>query len=126
MRPLRSMAVALLILCFSACFASQGKRHPVVSQQVRSLARKLAVAWVKEAAPTTLDSLSQRSIAFSGMVTGTYVELDGHRMSVRQALTDSALTILGQHNQSEDAGAIRNIVYTLTEIADGRATRNSK
>ncbi|HTQ10709.1 MAG TPA: hypothetical protein VMI31_11600 [Fimbriimonadaceae bacterium] len=126
MKPVRILVVALLVLAFTACFASRAKGRPVLSHQVRSLARKLAVAWVREAAPNTLDSLSQRSIALAGMVTGTYVVLDGRRFSVVQALTDGALTILGQHSESEDAGAIRNIVYTLTEIADGRVSRNAK
>jgi hypothetical protein len=60
------------------------------------------------------------------MVPGIDVMLDGKRLNATQALTDSALTILGPHTFSEDAGAIRNTVYALMEIAEGRASRHRR
>lgn len=87
------------------------------------MARRLAKAWVDTASRNTIDSLAQRSIAFSGMVPGVFVVLDGKRFSATQALTDSGLTILGKHDEAADAGAMRNIVYTLNEIAEGRSKK---
>ena len=133
MTTFRTLAFVCLILCTTPGFTA-GPNHgaralnakTVVSMQVRSAARKLANVWVEQASPPTLDSLAQRSIAFAGMVPGTYVVLDGKRFSAPQALMDSALTILNLNNFEADAGAIRKIVYTLMEIAEGRARRGPK
>lgn len=84
----------------------------------------LAKAWITTASPDTLDKLAYRSIAFSGMVPGIDVVLDGRRMSATTALKDSAMTILGQHEQQRDAEAVRNIVYALYEIGAGRTFRS--
>jgi len=59
-------------------------------------------------------------------VTGLYVVLDGKRMSAKQALMDSGLTILKKNDLDADAAAIRNTVYTRTEIAEGRVTRGTR
>src|SRR3954470_16745176 len=101
MKTLRLLFAALVLLCSTTSFASGSRAHPrasvATSAQVRSAARKLANVWVEKAAPETLGSLSQRSIAFAGMVSGTYVMLDGKRFSAAQALMDSALTLLNNN-----------------------------
>lgn len=120
-------AVAALATSSFAHAQSTGRvPRSAVTQEVRQTARKLAHAWIDTASAGTLDQLADRSIAFAGMVPGLFVVLDGHRMSATQALKDSALTILGQHTTGEDAEAIRNTVYALMEIADGRASRGSR
>jgi hypothetical protein len=133
MKMLRTLTAASLVLCIVSAFASGPNNRPrplmskaAVATQTRSLARKLATAWVETAAPGTLDQLAQRSIAFAGMVSGRYVFLDSTRMPATQVLTDSALTILNKNAFEADAGAIRNIVYALTEIAEGRASMNRR
>jgi hypothetical protein len=130
---LRTLAAAFLFLSVTTAFASSPMNdvqprisRTAVTTQTRTLARKLATAWVETAAPATLDQLAQRSIALAGMVTGTYVLLDGKRILAAQTLTDGALTILNQNTFEADAGAIRNIVHALTEIAEGRASMNRR
>lgn len=59
------------------------------------------------------------------MVPDMEVVLDGKRYTATQVLMDSALTIIGQKDERADATAIRNIVYALTQIADGRARRRN-
>lgn len=87
------------------------------------MARKLANSWVDTASATTLDQLSNRSIAFAGMVPGLYVVVDGHRLQAGRALMDSALTIIKSTDNHADAAAIRNTVCILMEVANGRVTR---
>lgn len=96
-----------------------------IDAETKRSARKLANSWVDTASASTLDQLANRSIAFAGLVPGIFVVLDGKRMNAGQALIDSALTIITQSNNSADAAAIRNSVYILNEIANGRTTRGN-
>jgi len=121
--------LSLLLLLAAASFSSSrlatGSQAPrtikaTVSADVKRAAKKLAFAWVETASAETLDSLANRSIAFSGMVAGLYVTLDSKAFNAGQALIDSALTILKSNTLDADAGAIRNTVYALMEIAEGR------
>ncbi|MCC7435679.1 MAG: hypothetical protein IT363_13415 [Methanoregulaceae archaeon] len=118
--------VVMLLVCLGFVAPAQARRsqsYAPVPSEVRSTAKSLAKAWITTASPDTLDQLAYRSIAFAGMVPGIEVVLDGRRMSATTALKDSALTIIGQHDQQRDAEAIRNIVYALHEIGAGRTFR---
>jgi hypothetical protein len=120
MRFLTLLCVSLSL--FLACLAPAQSRIP--STDARQMARKLAHAWVDSAAAgPKIDDLANRSIAYSGMVAGLWVTLDGKRFKADQALMDSALTLLGPSNMVADARAMRNTVYILTEIAEGRASK---
>lgn len=96
------------------------KSTALVSAEVRKEARKLVDAWIKTAGATTLDGLANRTIAFAGLVPGLDVTMDGKQMSATDALINSSLTIIKSHSNDEDARAIRNAVYALMEIAQGR------
>ena len=67
--------------------------------------------------------MASRSIAFSGMVAGLSIDLDGRRMDASRALVDSGVTILKDGTVDQDAAASRNTVYALMEIAEGRIYR---
>src|SRR6185503_2970381 len=103
--------------------ANVSARKASISADVKRAARKLAHSWVETAGAQTLDQLANRSIAFAGMVPGVYVELDGKRLNATQILMDSALTIIKSNVNEADAAAIRNTVYALMEIAEGRVSR---
>lgn len=133
MKKLQTLTACALLLCALACSglaetcpSPPTKAKSLVSAEVRRAARKLAFAWVETAKAGMLDELSRRSIAFAGMVPGLFVVLDGKRMNAGQSLIDSALTIIGTHDDVADAGAIRNSVYILMEISEGRVSRNQK
>ena|SRR5687768_11961048 len=94
---------------------------------VRAEARSLAFAWVHCAKPgPSMDEMASRSIAFSGMVAGLSIDLDGRRMDASRALVDSGVTILKDGTVEQDAAASRNTVYALMEIAEGRTYRLKK
>lgn len=120
MRKLLACVCVALIL---SSFAPANGPKSVVSSEVRQTARRLAHAWVDTASATTLDQLANRAIAFAGMVPGLSVVIDGKKMNAGRALVDSGLTIIGSNDNAADAAAIRNTVYILMEIADGRAKR---
>lgn len=117
-----------LILLASAANAgagepTQSRAKTTVTKEVRQSARKLAHAWIDTASASTLDALSNRSIAFAGMVPGVYVKLDGRMMRADRSLVDSGLTIIKSSDNHADAQAIRNTVYILMEVAEGRVFR---
>jgi hypothetical protein len=130
MRVLRTpLLVAILFFASSVMAiamhgnqATQLQRH-AASPETRKKAKELANAWVDTASGQTLDQLANRSIAFAGMVAGLYVELDGHWMTANDALVNSALTIIKSQDNDADARAIRNTVYALMEISEGRTFR---
>ena len=111
----------LFVALLSLAVANAGpiQRSPVTD--VRMQARMLADDWIRTASVANLDDLAMRTSAFAGLVPKATVDLDGHLMSANQALMDSAKTILGPHTPEEDAVAVRNVVYTLDFIAQGRA-----
>ncbi len=94
-----------------------------VTTEVRAVARKLAHAWVDTASAQSLDQLANRTIAFAGMVPGMAVVIDGRKMDAGRALIASGLTIIKSNDNDADANAMRNAVYILMEIANGRAKR---
>ena len=96
------------------------KSTALVSTEVRKEARKLVDAWISTAGATTLDGLANRTIAFAGLVPGLDLTLDGKKISATDALVNSSLTIIKSHSNDDDARAIRNAVYALMEIAQGR------
>jgi hypothetical protein len=117
---MRIILIAALLLATFVVHAQSGNTRSLVPADVRQAAKKLATAWIETVTPSEANSLAQRSIAFAGLVPNLDVQLDGKRFSIRQALCDSGVTLLGNHDVVADAGAIRNIVYTLNEIAQGR------
>ena len=121
---MRCFVIAALLLSVCAVQAQSSRANSLVPAEVRQAAKKLVTAWIETVTPSEANSLAQRSIAFAGLVPNLDVELDGKRFSIRQALSDSGITLLGNHDVVADAGAIRNIVYTLNEIAQGRVFRS--
>jgi hypothetical protein len=121
------LALLTLFLLAAGPAAGTGQLRGAVqsraSTEVRKTARKLATAWIDGG---SLDQLAYRTVAFSGMTPNLDVVLDGKRLSATQVFMDSALSIIGQKDERTDATAIRNIVYALTEIADGRATKRKR
>jgi hypothetical protein len=94
-----------------------------VTTEVRTVARKLAHAWVDTSSAQTLDQLANRTIAFAGMVPGILVVIDGRKMDAGRALIASGLTIIKSNDNDADANAMRNAVYILMEIAKGKTKR---
>lgn len=119
------MARQRVLLIVAALALGTANAGPVQSSgpvaDVRMQARTLADDWVRTASVANLDDLAMRTSAFAGLVPRATVDLDGSLMSTNQALMDSAKTILGQYSSEADATAVRNIVYTLDEIAKGNA-----
>ena len=110
------------------CVLAQG------SQPVRMAASKLAREegklllkdWLHIRGAESIDGLAWRTMAFAGLVPDVDVVLDGHRMSAKQALLDSALTLVDSKTIGQDANALRNITYALSLIVDGRTVRPDK
>lgn len=128
-----SYRLAFLLLCLFATgnAVSSGQRpsgdRAALATDVRTLARQLAFAWVHCAKPGAgIDEMAYRSIAFAGMVGDGSIELDGRRIGASQALVDSGLTLLKSGTVEQDAAAMRNTVYALMEIAEGRVFRASR
>jgi hypothetical protein len=124
--PFILLLLALLLVAAKPSIPTGQRRVTVqssASSEVRKTAKKLATAWIDGG---SLDQLAYRTVAFSGMTPDLDVVLDGKRLSATQIFMDSALSIIGQKDERTDATAIRNIVYALTEIADGRATKRKR
>ena len=79
--------------------------------------------WLHIRGSESIDGLAWRTMAFAGLVPDVDVILDGHRMSAKQALLDSALTLVDSKTIGQDANALRNITYALSLIVDGRTVR---
>ena len=124
----RRLIIVCLCLFLTAGAEPAGQKDSFaragLPSDVRAEARRLAFAWVHCAKPgPSMDEMASRSIAFSGMVAGLSIDLDGRRMDASRALVDSGVTILKDGTVDQDAAASRNTVYALMEIAEGRISR---
>ena len=130
-RFLPALVAVLLVATSTFAAPASGQRRPgpskaILSSEVKKEARKLVDAWLGTAGANTLDGLANRTIAFAGLVPGLDVTLDGKQMSAGDALIASALTIIKSHSNDEDARAIRNAVYALMEISQGRVKASKR
>jgi hypothetical protein len=118
------LAVLMHVIASSASPSGSAIQSVRLPAETRAMAKKLIQSWVDTAGATTLDGLANRSIAFAGLVPNVTVFLDGKRFDASRALVDSALTIIKSNSNDADAAAIRNTVYILREIAEGRTTKS--